>query len=84
VDARASLDNVEKRKFLTLLGFELRPLGRPAHSQSLYRLRYPSSQETLVISENTEKRAERKSVANYALPVLKLGIVYLRQAIRAL
>jgi hypothetical protein len=36
VDPRAGLDNVEKRKFLTLMGLELRPLGRPAHSQSLY------------------------------------------------
>jgi hypothetical protein len=35
VDPRAGLDDVEKRTFLTLL--ELRPLGRPARSQSLYR-----------------------------------------------
>jgi hypothetical protein len=31
------------RKILPLPGLELRPHGRPAHSQSLYRLRYPSS-----------------------------------------
>jgi hypothetical protein len=31
------------RKFLTLPGLELRLLGRPAGSQSLYRLRYPGS-----------------------------------------
>jgi hypothetical protein len=31
-----SLDDVEKRKFLTLPGLELRPLGRLAPSQSLY------------------------------------------------
>jgi hypothetical protein len=43
VDLRAGLDDVEKRKFLTLLGLELRPLGRPAHSQSLNRLCYPGS-----------------------------------------
>jgi hypothetical protein len=30
VDLRAALDDLEKRKFLTLPGFELRPLGRPA------------------------------------------------------
>jgi hypothetical protein len=29
-----------EEKFLTLPGLELRPLGRPARSQSLYRLRY--------------------------------------------
>jgi hypothetical protein len=32
VDPRADLDDVEKRKFLTLPGFELRSLGLPARS----------------------------------------------------
>jgi hypothetical protein len=41
VDPRAGLDDMEKRKFLTVPGLELRPRGRPARSQSLYRLRYP-------------------------------------------
>jgi hypothetical protein len=35
--------DLEKRKFLTLPGFEHRSLGRLAHRQSLYRLRYPGS-----------------------------------------
>jgi hypothetical protein len=43
VDPRASLADLEKRKFLTLPGLELRPLSRQARSQSLYRLRYPGS-----------------------------------------
>jgi hypothetical protein len=43
VGPRTSLDDVEKGKFLTLPGLDLRPLGRPARSQSLYRLRYPGS-----------------------------------------
>jgi hypothetical protein len=30
VDPRAGLDDMEKRKLLTLPGLELRPLGRPA------------------------------------------------------
>jgi hypothetical protein len=38
VDPRTGLDDVEKRKFLTPPGLELRRLGRPARSQSLYRL----------------------------------------------
>jgi hypothetical protein len=38
---RVGLDDVEKRKFLTLPVLELRTLGRPARNQSLYRLRYP-------------------------------------------
>jgi hypothetical protein len=43
VDPRAGVDDLEKRKFSTLSGFELRPLGHPAHNQSLYRLPYPGS-----------------------------------------
>jgi hypothetical protein len=43
VDTRAGLEGVEKRTFLTLPGLELRSLGRPARSQSLYRLRHPGS-----------------------------------------
>jgi hypothetical protein len=43
VDTGAVPDDVEKSKFLTLPGLELRPLGRPARSQSLYRLHYPGS-----------------------------------------
>jgi hypothetical protein len=43
VDPRAGLDNVVKREFLTLPGLELRCLGLPACSQSLYRLRYLGS-----------------------------------------
>jgi hypothetical protein len=35
--------DVERRKIFPLLGLELQPLGRPASSQSLYRLRYPGS-----------------------------------------
>jgi hypothetical protein len=37
------VDDVEKRKFLALPGLELRPLGCPNRSQSLYQLRYPGS-----------------------------------------
>jgi hypothetical protein len=50
VGPRAGLDDVEKRKFLILPGLELRPVGRPARSQSLYQLRYPTSS-----GNNTDK-----------------------------
>jgi hypothetical protein len=43
VGPRAGLEDVEKRKFLPPPGLELRSLGRPARSESLYRLRYPDS-----------------------------------------
>jgi hypothetical protein len=41
----AGLDDVEKGKFLTLPGLELRPFNRSARRQSLYRLRYPGEYE---------------------------------------
>jgi hypothetical protein len=40
VDPRAGMDDVEKRKLFTLPGLELRTLGRPVRSQSLYRLNF--------------------------------------------
>jgi hypothetical protein len=46
VSPRAGLDDVEKKKFLTLPGLELRHLGHPVRSQSLYRMRHPGSKET--------------------------------------
>jgi hypothetical protein len=36
VRPRAGLDDMEKRKFLTLLGLQLRLLGRPASSYTDY------------------------------------------------
>jgi hypothetical protein len=47
VDPRASLDDVQKRKFLTLPRLELRPLSRPGRGQSLHQLRYPGSYPNL-------------------------------------
>jgi hypothetical protein len=49
------MDDVEKKKFLTVPGLELRPFGRPARSQSVYGLRYPARielqrTESLVVS----------------------------------
>jgi hypothetical protein len=58
VSPRACLDNVEKRKFLTLPGLEFRPLGGPARRQSLYRLHYPGSQTERIIG--ILKRRSRK------------------------
>jgi hypothetical protein len=43
VGPTAGRDDVEKRTFLTVSEIELRPLGPPERSQSLYRLSYPSS-----------------------------------------
>jgi hypothetical protein len=40
----SDLDDMEKWKFLTRPGLELRPVGHPARSQSLNRLRYRGSQ----------------------------------------
>jgi hypothetical protein len=38
---RVDLDDVEKRKLLTIPGLEPRLVGRPTRSQALYRLHYP-------------------------------------------
>jgi hypothetical protein len=61
----AGPDDVEKRKFLILPGLELRPLGRPARSQSLYRLRYPGKNEKRIVIKHflwnlTEAKGYRK------------------------
>jgi hypothetical protein len=46
VDSRAGLGDAE-----TLPGLEFLLLGRPARSQSLYRLRYPGSLENMKYSQ---------------------------------
>jgi hypothetical protein len=50
VDPRAGVDGFEKRKLLPPPGLELRPLGRPARSQLLYRLLYPGSSCIYILS----------------------------------
>jgi hypothetical protein len=67
VGPRVGLDDVKKRIFLTLPGIELQTFGRPARSQSLYRLHYPSSL--------LRKGLWRKKRRN--LPVLRATTVYI-------
>jgi hypothetical protein len=55
VGSRPGLDDMEKRKFLTVPGLKLRPLGRPVRAQLLYRLRYPSSLYSLCIGITIKK-----------------------------
>jgi hypothetical protein len=43
VNPRASLDDMEKLKFLTLPGLEFRSLCHPTRRHLLYQLRYSSS-----------------------------------------
>jgi hypothetical protein len=52
VRPRTGLDDVEKRKFLPPPGLELRPLSRPARSQSLYRLHSLGSPTAVSIRVN--------------------------------
>jgi hypothetical protein len=63
VGPRPGLDDVKKRKFLTPPGLELLPLGRPARSQSLYRLRYPGCVE--VLEENEFPRLSHRTLHPY-------------------
>jgi hypothetical protein len=71
VDPRAGLDDVENRKFLTLPGLELLPLGRPVRSQSLYRLRCPGS---MTLTGRCNRLHERldvlKGAATQEIPLL--------------
>jgi hypothetical protein len=53
---RGGLEEVEKRKLWTLSRLELRPLGRPARSQSLNRLRYPGSLPTVYRIKKVKKQ----------------------------
>jgi hypothetical protein len=80
VDPRAGLDIVEKRNFLILPGLELGPLGRPARSQSLYRLRYPRSPGCRVVNENsmgfTRKYFVKIAVAFGPLIFNKLNVAW--------
>jgi hypothetical protein len=61
VGPRAGLDDVEKSKFLTLPALELRTLGRPVRSQSLYRLHYPDHiSSNINISKHKGRKTESK------------------------
>jgi hypothetical protein len=62
VGLKAGLDDVENRKSLTLPGLELRPLRRPARSQSLYRLSYPSSNLKEVLFKFLETAMRRRGI----------------------
>jgi hypothetical protein len=76
VGPRAGPDDVEKRKFLTMPGLELRPLGRPARSQSLYRLRYPSFHKNV-------KSEVSASEVHYFYIFNELGIYFLKKELEA-
>jgi hypothetical protein len=45
VDLRAGLDDLDKRKFLTIQGLELRPLGRPARRYTDYAIPAPAQEK---------------------------------------
>jgi hypothetical protein len=70
VGPRAGLYDMEKRKFLTLPGLELRPLGRPARSQSLYRLRYPGSQESELIKRTPWFQSAKRTIPTERPPLV--------------
>jgi hypothetical protein len=77
VGPRAGLDNLEKRKFLILPGLEIRPLGRPARSQSLDQLvPVVTSKEVDGIFETLYESL------NFSLTVLKLCVSVSSQKIR--
>jgi hypothetical protein len=71
VDLRAGLDDLEKRKFLTLPGLELRPFCRPARSWSLEGLGQLKSTMT---SSGIEPATFR--LVSYCLNQLRYRVAY--------
>jgi hypothetical protein len=67
VGPRAGVDDVEKRKFLTLLELELRPPGLPARNQSLYRLSYPGSWNMIYTIVNKSRDSSISMATVYGL-----------------
>jgi hypothetical protein len=60
VNQRTGFDDVNGRKMVHLSGLELRPLGRPARDQSLYRRSFLENYEKFKISlksDNTRASA---------------------------
>jgi hypothetical protein len=72
MEPRTSLNDVKKRKFLTLQEFEFRPLDRQACNQSLYRLRYPGSS---LFHSNSNYLVKCQLIQRRNLTVLNLAIV---------
>jgi hypothetical protein len=80
VDPRAGLDDMEKRKFVTLILLELRPLGILTRSQSLCLLRSPGSQnerkgdtKTFLLAMGTTDDTNHGSAMNRLLRFISLG-----------
>jgi hypothetical protein len=77
VDPRAGLNEMEKRKFLTTPGLELRPLGHPARSQSLYRLRRTALSQDVyycqwqIVKTSGKRKAERSFTLSVKTPKRK-------------
>jgi hypothetical protein len=60
---RNGMDDVEKRKFMTLQRLEPRSLRRPARSQSLYRLRLYSKYMKAKVDKNLQHVVAYRSSA---------------------
>jgi hypothetical protein len=82
VGPRAGLDDMEKYKFLSPQGLELRHLGRPARSQSLYRLLYPDSfrgevtEKNLFLSDRMQQGNYWNSDCVKLIPVMFRHVLY--------
>jgi hypothetical protein len=61
VGPRTSLDDVDRRKIIPLPVLELRPLGYPARSQSLYLLLYPASSKIIFTLQNSHPVFKHRS-----------------------
>jgi hypothetical protein len=64
VNPRAGVDDLEKIKFFTLPGLELRTLGRPVRSQSLSRLLFNAVQSGKINRKDTASISWAEEYAN--------------------
>jgi hypothetical protein len=76
VDLRDGKDDMEKLKWLTLQEIELRPLGGPARSQSLYRLRYWGSRPRILINLPTNVSDKNLAHSSYTLKTYDVVLTY--------
>jgi hypothetical protein len=74
---RTGQDDMEMREILPLQGFELRPLGGPASSQSLHRLSYPGS-PSLKYYFSIFPKEMKKTSARIIGTLAEIQIEYLR------
>jgi hypothetical protein len=80
VEPRAGLDDLERRKFLTIPGLELRNLGGPASSYTDYAIPTPRHDERQIINkysreESVNKGTDLSQISNIYVELIIVDLV---------